>query len=276
MFEVGKECKRRVIHAQHGGQTQGGMSTPSSHPIILLFTGDQGERYGYMDQFQPDGMFWYTGEGQVGDMQFVRANKALLEHKETGKRVFLFEETRKTFVRFIGEVECLGYHREERPDRHGNPRQAIVFHLAFLLPASASVVKEASTAYQAVPKPLSHASLSELRALALKSPSPAAEVRERLSIVRLRAEAVRRYALKRAAGTCEACGREAPFMSREGPFLEVHHVYRVADGSPDHPACVVAICPNCHREIHYGLAGAKLNNELISYLREAEGTPDSF
>src|SRR5262249_31913581 len=109
MFEVGKECKRRIIHAQHGGQTQGGMSTPSSHPIILLFTGDQGERYGYMDQFQPDGLFWYTGEGQVGDMQFVRANKALLEHEETRKRVFLFEETRKSFVRFTGEVECLGY-----------------------------------------------------------------------------------------------------------------------------------------------------------------------
>jgi len=86
MFEIGKECKRRVIHAQYGGQTQGGMSTPSSHPIILLFTGEQGERYGYVDKFQPDGVFWYTGEGQVGDMQFVRAPMKQRSRGRSGHR----------------------------------------------------------------------------------------------------------------------------------------------------------------------------------------------
>ena len=38
------------------------------HPVIFLFTGEQGEQYGYSDDFQTDGTYWYNGEGQVGDM----------------------------------------------------------------------------------------------------------------------------------------------------------------------------------------------------------------
>ncbi|MFC1652495.1 HNH endonuclease [Planctomycetota bacterium] len=35
-------------------------------------------------------------------------------------------------------------------------------------------------------------------------------------------------------------------------FLEVHHLFRLADDGPDIPDNVAAICPNCHRELHYG------------------------
>jgi len=116
-------------------------------------------------------------------------------------------------------------------------------------------------------------SLAELRRLALRRSSEAADTKKRISIVRLRADAVRFYALKRAGGICRGCGKVAPFESREGPFLEVHHVYRVADGGPDHPASVVALCPNCHREVHYGIEGDRLNERLIRYLQETEGPP---
>lgn len=65
MFEAGKVYHRRNdIHAVYGGQQQGGISTPSGHPFIILVTGDSGEEHGYVDGFRDDGSFWYTGEGQ--------------------------------------------------------------------------------------------------------------------------------------------------------------------------------------------------------------------
>ena len=40
-------------------------------------------------------------------------------------------------------------------------------------------------------------------------------------------------------------------MKTDGsPYLEPHHITRLADNGPDHPAKVIALCPNCHRKAH--------------------------
>jgi len=62
-FIPGQEYVRRDLHRRYGGQWQGGISTPANHEMVLLFTGEAGRIYGYEDRFQPDGTFWYTGEG---------------------------------------------------------------------------------------------------------------------------------------------------------------------------------------------------------------------
>ncbi|MCM3163270.1 HNH endonuclease [Metabacillus litoralis] len=60
--------------------------------------------------------------------------------------------------------------------------------------------------------------------------------------------------LIRANGTCEKCGKEAPFKraSDGSPYLEVHHKKRLADGGEDTTDNAIAVCPNCHRELHFG------------------------
>ena len=60
--------------------------------------------------------------------------------------------------------------------------------------------------------------------------------------------------LERADGICEYCGGPAPFKrATDGtPYLEVHHVKPLADGGYDTVDNAVAICPNCHREAHFG------------------------
>jgi len=66
--------------------------------------------------------------------------------------------------------------------------------------------------------------------------------------------AVTAWVLQEANGQCESCGGRAPFSREDGtPYLEVHHVHRLADGGPDTIENAIAICPNCHREFHYGL-----------------------
>lgn len=60
--------------------------------------------------------------------------------------------------------------------------------------------------------------------------------------------------LVRANGFCERCVREAPFTrAKDGsPYLEVHHKVRLADGGEDTVQNAIALCPNCHRELHFG------------------------
>lgn len=60
--------------------------------------------------------------------------------------------------------------------------------------------------------------------------------------------------LNRAAGYCEACKEAAPFISASTgcPYLEVHHVIRLADEGEDTIDNALALCPNCHRKAHYG------------------------
>lgn len=60
--------------------------------------------------------------------------------------------------------------------------------------------------------------------------------------------------LKMAAGICEKCKMKAPFMkAKDGtPYLEVHHKQRLSDGGLDILENTMALCPNCHRELHFG------------------------
>jgi len=60
--------------------------------------------------------------------------------------------------------------------------------------------------------------------------------------------------LLRAAGRCERCLAQAPFLRRSdgSPYLEVHHKLRLADGGEDTVGNAIALCPNCHRHEHHG------------------------
>lgn len=60
--------------------------------------------------------------------------------------------------------------------------------------------------------------------------------------------------LKRANALCEQCGDNAPFIRKSDntPYLEVHHVVPLSNGGEDSLSNTRALCPNCHRKIHFG------------------------
>ena len=61
------------------------------------------------------------------------------------------------------------------------------------------------------------------------------------------------WILNFANGMCECCKKPAPFYKEDGAsFLEVHHLKQLADGGSDTTNNAIAICPNCHRELHFG------------------------
>ena len=60
------------------------------------------------------------------------------------------------------------------------------------------------------------------------------------------------WILKNSNGICESCNEPAPFTKHDGDFyLEVHHLRRLADGGSDTVTNTVAVCPNCHRALHF-------------------------
>lgn len=267
-FELHRSYRRRNdIHARFGGQQQGGISTPADAPGIFIFTGHGAGHVGYQDVFEADGSFRYTGQGQLGDMRMISGNRAIRDHVQNGKDLLLFQQTKKGGpVRFEGLYVCGGWETKQQPDMNGQPRQAIVFTL---VPQSGLSIEAEDLAIEA-PADLP---LVELRKRAFQAALASDEASPRVALanVRARSKAVRDYILARSRGSCENCGNSAPFLTAIGqPYLEAHHIHKLSDGGPDHPASVAALCPNCHRQAHFGAGQAILNNALLECVRRLE------
>lgn len=266
-FEVGEVYDRRSdLHGPYGGQWQGGISTPRDWPLIFLFTGESGEQYGYRDGWDENGVFLYTGEGQVGNMEFVRGNLAIKNHAKDGKDLHLFRSLGKgEGYRYLGRFTCPTWEFRKVVDVNGDRRRVIVFHL----------IQPEEDAESSTPT-TSSVRLIQRRQRALDAATEAGErnPKEARRLYYERSAAVRDYVLARADSTCESCGKSAPFKREDGtPYLEPHHTRRLSDGGSDHPRWVGAVCPNCHREMHYGADGAEKNKRLQQVLGSLEDDP---
>jgi hypothetical protein len=150
LFVPGQTYLRRALHAQYGGQQQGGISTPAKYPFILLITGHSGAQYGYKDGWSDDGtVFRYTGEGQLGDMQFIKGNRAVRDHEKDRKALYLFEQRSKGFITYTGEMVYVNAEYVDAPDQKGRQRKAIVFKLQRASGATASEIRGPASTSQA-------------------------------------------------------------------------------------------------------------------------------
>lgn len=74
------------------------------------------------------------------------------------------------------------------------------------------------------------------------------------------------YVRRRAKYCCEMCGILG-FQKESGhPYIEVHHLKRLADGGSDIPENAVALCANCHRKLHHIFDRNALLSILIAEL----------
>ena len=85
------------------------------------------------------------------------------------------------------------------------------------------------------------------------------------SLLYVRDPNVREWVITRASGKCEYCGREG-FLKADGSrYLEAHHVIALSHDGVDTIANFIAICPNDHRQAHYGaeLEARRVEEEFI-------------
>jgi 5-methylcytosine-specific restriction enzyme A len=95
--------------------------------------------------------------------------------------------------------------------------------------------------------------------------------RPRVSVDVLRLESARRAVLLRSEGHCESprCTGEPQDITDAGhPILEVDHIQDLAEGGPDHPEQMIALCPNCHAIKTRGHTRERLRHELFTVARQ--------
>lgn len=75
-------------------------------------------------------------------------------------------------------------------------------------------------------------------------------------------------AIARANGKCETPGCNAELFQRDddSTYLEVHHVTPLAEDGDDTLLNAAALCPKCHRELHFGKARMKLRTALSAHI----------
>lgn len=87
----GEKIKRTELHQLFGGGRQGGISPSAQTPNVLIFSDlASGKQHGYVDTWRDDGCFHYVGEGQRGDQQMIKGNRAILESAKKGRALRVF------------------------------------------------------------------------------------------------------------------------------------------------------------------------------------------
>lgn len=86
-----------------------------------------------------------------------------------------------------------------------------------------------------------------------------------------RDNAVRDYVIRRARGHCEHCGARSFEMVDGAYYLEAHHVIALSAEGPDTVENVIALCPEHHREAHYGKGAEGLERAFLAKLRDIAG-----
>jgi 5-methylcytosine-specific restriction enzyme A len=87
----------------------------------------------------------------------------------------------------------------------------------------------------------------------------------------IRSKVARRAVLLRSRGRCEnpRCAGDVRDVTASGePILEIDHVHDLALGGPDHPAQMIALCPNCHAIKTRGSTREELRPVLLEAARE--------
>jgi hypothetical protein len=130
-LDPGDEIRRSELHRRYGGAGQGGIEPSGRTPNVLIFSDPRaGESYGYTYDKWIDGVFHFTGEGQVGDQVMKWGNGAILNHRKDGRALRVFRGARDV-VTYMGEFELAAdpYYRASTRDRLGHERRVIVFRL---------------------------------------------------------------------------------------------------------------------------------------------------
>lgn len=226
----------------------------------------------YDDRWEGDTLH-YTGMGKSGDQTLISQNRVLAESRNSGITVHLFEVFTQKNYSYSGEVLLVSKpYPEKQIGEDGKKRKVIMFPLRLapgaqkLLPSQgdlAELVKIRSNK-------LSKKPLSELRRHAMLAPKKP-QKRQATATQIVRDQWIVEYVKKAAKGICDLCKEPAPFKNKKGqPYLECHHIFRLADDGKDSIENAVALCANCHRKMHI-LNRSVDRTKLHSLVKQRDG-----
>lgn len=137
----GQTLVREQIHGAYGGNAQAGISGSSTTPNVLVYSDhEKAAANGYdFDGWDRSGqLYYYTGEGKIGDQVMARGNRAIADHRTDGTALRLFVAignrpgTGTRIHHYVGEFAVdpdVPYVVRRAPGADGNPRNVFVFRL---------------------------------------------------------------------------------------------------------------------------------------------------
>lgn len=280
MFVIGAEYFRSELLSFLGSkQAQSGISWGAIHPDCVIVTsgGKHSISAGYDDVRDIDGSWTYIGQGAKGDQDpRLFSNKILIDGEHS---VLLFSTREPT----LNEVKLWSSHQK----RYRFEGIFGVRGWEYFIPSSGKRANDKLLLFHLVPAKniyygwelekqeveeddLSNLDLYKIKESLRNNGLPYTGMLSPKEYKRATAN-IRKYAMLRGNGFCEYCNCPAPFKDANGfPYLEIHHLHRLADDGPDSPANVAALCPNCHRMAHFGQNKAQMGSTLKMIVGEKE------
>jgi len=78
---------------------------------------------------------------------------------------------------------------------------------------------------------------------------------------------VREFVKSRSQGMCELCGKLGFLMPSGQYYIETHHIIYLSKNGQDTPQNVIGLCPDHHREAHFGADAEALEVKMIDIMR---------
>ena len=252
-LKIGDEVTNTQLQKIFKCGNMGGMRRAKATGSLVIIS-DQTKPF-YHDKWK-GGVLHYTGMGKYGDQVLDgNQNRTLYDSDTNGVAVYLFEVLEKAVYTFKGQIKLVDTpYQTDQPDEEGRVRKVWIFPIA--------PIDDDEDLENPDPAKLVKLSINEL---ARKSQMVSGSHEPKLAQTTIyHRDAYLKESVKKIAdGKCQMCGADAPFIDNYGePYLEEHHVKRLADGGSDTIDNVVAICPNCHRKIHV------LNDETDTIILE--------
>lgn len=221
----------------------GGMRRSKRTGTLVIISDDT---KGLYKDIWKNGILHYTGMGKIGD-QVLKGNQnyTLFYSNTNGVEVHLFEVLEKAVYTYKGVVVLAAEpYIAKQPDDNGDLRNVWMFPLKPISDAPETVSMEPS---EKVIRKFTDKEIARRAAV-----KPVGSTRKTVNETVYYRDPYLKEMVKRIAnGKCQLCGNEAPFLDKNGdPYLEEHHVIRLADGGSDSMENIVAVCPNCHRKMH--------------------------
>lgn len=269
-YSKGQAIPLDTLVQRFGGNKQSGIIPSNREPAIILINQPK-SRNVYKNRWREDGILEFYAQGRVGDQEWTPNNRAVRDHFVDGRSLLVFETVGK-LKRFEGEYVLTGVQTRQELDEDTPPklRRVYVFELEPL---------DVSLADTSIAPPPAGYDIDHLRKRAYQASlevkdDPKPSTRKIFE----RSKDVHQYVLARANGACEAraCDQPPSFINKRTnqPYLEAHHTHRRSDAGPDAPTHVIALCPACHRRVHFGVDGDTYNEALkvdVADLENARG-----
>ncbi len=242
-IDIGDELTNEEMQSVFKCGNMGGMRRSKKTGTLVIIS-DYTKKL-YQDIWK-NGVLYYTGTGKNGNQTLYKTQNSTLYYSDTnGVEVHLFEVLKKSVYTYCGVVKLVDKpFKSKQPDYNGCMREVWIFPVTPIV--DYKKIEECELCEKEISK-LSDMDLARYASLKnIKRVPKKAE-----AFVYYRDPYLKRMVKRIANGKCQYCRNDAPFMDKQGePYLEEHHVTRLADGGEDTMENLVALCPNCHRKIH--------------------------